>query len=251
MNHLIFEQFAQLGILTINRPSVLNSLNQSTLQELLAFVRSPTLQIRALIITGAGPKAFVAGADIAEMQALTASQMLDFCKLGQHVTSALEQAPFLTLAAVNGYALGGGLELALGCDLIFAAGNAKLGLPEVSLGLIPGFGGTQRLTRSVGQRRAKDLILTGRTFTAQEGVEWGLVNKICEPEKLLDESKAYLNKILENPQTALLQAKYAIDYGQGMELSSALELERNMCAVCFSTPERLDRMTTFLERAKK
>lgn len=251
MSNIQFEQSGEIGILTINRPQVLNALNQSVLQELLSFIRADKLHIQALIITGAGSKAFIAGADIAEMQPLTSKQMLDFCRLGQEVTSALEESPFLTLAAINGYALGGGLELALGCDFIFATQNAKLGLPEVSLGLIPGFGGTQRLTRAIGQRHAKELILTGRTLSAQEAVAWGLVNKVCESEKLLEECKEYLSKILENPHTALLQAKYAIDIGAGMNLQSGLELERNMCAVCFSTPERLTKMTTFLERAKK
>ncbi|MBI1925407.1 enoyl-CoA hydratase/isomerase family protein, partial [Candidatus Poribacteria bacterium] len=168
MNHLIFEKKEYVGILTISRPEVLNALNRSVLEELDSFLVAvvPREGIRALVVTGAGEKAFVAGADIKEMRMFDVPGILAFCELGQRVALRLETMDAVTIAAVNGYAFGGGLEIALACDFIYASRTAKLGLPEVTLGLIPGFGGTQRLARGVGTRRAKEIILSGQPITA-------------------------------------------------------------------------------------
>lgn len=254
MNNLIYEQLApHIGLLKINRPAVLNAIDKKTLEEMLHFFQTKGRQesCRALILTGAGEKSFIAGADIKEMTAMSHTQMLEFCHLGQEVTLAIGKAPFLTIAAVNGYALGGGLEMALACDFIYASKNAKFGLPEVSLGVIPGFGGCQRLMRAIGARQAKELIMSGRVFSAEEAQAFGVVNQLCEGEQLLKECTVTAGEIIRHSHLAVLQAKHAIDAGSQMPLAEALELERNMCAVCFDTPERVTGMAAFLERHHK
>ena len=188
--YLLFEKHAaDIGILRINRPDVHNALNLALLEEILNFLKIKALEenCKAVILTGAGEKSFIAGADIKEMNGFSSLQMLRFCELGQEVTFALETAPFLTIAAINGYALGGGLEMALACDFIYASNNAKMGSPEVKLGIIPGFGGTQRLSRAIGSRKAKELIMSGRTILPEEALEMAIVNKICPEETLLRE----------------------------------------------------------------
>lgn len=254
MNNLIYEkQSPHIGILKINRPEVLNAINRAILEQMLDFLRSISKQedCRALIITGAGEKSFIAGADIKEMQGMSHTEMLLFTELGQEVTQAISKAPILTIAAVNGYALGGGFEMALACDFIYASKNAKFGLPEVSLGIIPGFGGTQRLSRIIGTRQAKELIMSGRTFTAEEAYSRGIVNHLCESESLLKECSVVASEIIRHSHFAIMQAKRAIDAGFNLSMSEALELERNMCAVCFATEECAAGMTAFLERHQK
>jgi enoyl-CoA hydratase len=248
---LDYEKVAnQIGILRINRPDVLNAINSRTLEELLQFLQHNAIEdgCKALILTGAGEKSFIAGADIKEMQEMTAIEMLKFCQLGQQVTLALEQAPFLTIAAVNGYALGGGLEMALACDFIYASKNVKMGAPEVSLGIIPGFGGTQRLTRVVGSRLAKELIMTGQTFLSDEAHAMGIVNKLFSSDALLPACLETANAIIKHSFTAIMQAKRAIAAASEMPLPEALELERNMCALCFTTEEHAQEMASFLEK---
>lgn len=247
-----FEKHANVGILTIVRPEALNALNQETLYAILHVLHeeaSPE-NIRALILTGEGDKAFIAGADIKEMLPMDHLGMKAFCELGQSVALMLEQAPYLTLAAVNGYALGGGLEMALACDFIYASENAKLGLPEVSLGIIPGFGGTQRLSRAVGTRRAKELILSGKMINATVAHQIGLVNHVVEKEKLLSECLLTAQTVASQPPFAVMQAKAAINCGSSMGLLEALELEKNMCAVAFATPERKEKMSAFVNKKK-
>ncbi|KKL68762.1 hypothetical protein LCGC14_2121730 [marine sediment metagenome] len=181
MELISFEKRGQTGILKVNRPEALNALNRAVLEELQRFLSSgvSSENIRALIFTGEG-KAFIAGADIKEMQALDGAGIGEFCELGQGVTNSLASLEMVTIAAVNGFALGGGLEMALACDFIYASTGAKLGQPEVTLGIIPGFGGTQRLSRAVGVRLAKELITTGRFLGAEEALRIGLVNKVVE-----------------------------------------------------------------------
>lgn len=251
--HLQLEMRDQIGILTINRPAALNALNETLLHDLLELLNTATEErkLRALILTGAGPKAFIAGADIKQMAAMDHLQMHRFCGLGQQVTLALEQAPFVTIAAVNGYALGGGLEMALACDFIYAAQGAKLGLPEVTLGIIPGFGGTQRLARAIGSRRAKEIMMTGQMLTADQALSLGVVNRVCSEGKLISESLETAQNILKNSAIAVAQIKRAVDGGYNMSLIEALELERNMCSVCFATPERLSHMEAFLKKSSK
>ncbi|MEC7839702.1 MAG: enoyl-CoA hydratase-related protein [Chlamydiota bacterium] len=250
MSNLIIEDHQDVTVIKMNRPKVLNALNRATLEELLFFlqVTAPKENVRALILTGEGEKAFIAGADIKEMHAMTHLQMLEFCTLGQSITEALCEAQFLTIAAVNGYALGGGLEMALACDFIYASQSAKLGLPEVTLGIIPGFGGTQRLSRAVGTRLAKEMIMSGLTINAERAYEIGIVNHISRDENLMNDSFAAAAKIISHPNTAVVQAKNAINTGYHLGLKEALELERNMCAVCFATSERSEGMKNFLNK---
>ncbi len=198
MPNFIYEKRGSVGIFKINRPEVLNALNKKLLEEFLLFLDliPRTQQIKALILTGEGEKAFIAGADIKEMQGMDFLQMKQFCELGQKVTLALENAPFLTVAAVNGYALGGGLEMALACDFIYASKTAKVGLPEVSLGIIPGFGGTQRLARAIGTRLAKEMIMSGKVISAEEAQKLGIINHLSEPQDLLKDCFQIIESIL-------------------------------------------------------
>lgn len=254
MKNLIFEKYSSyIGILKINRPEVLNAINRATLEEMLDFLRNKIKQeeCRSLIITGAGEKSFIAGADIKEMKEMTPTELLEFTRLGQEVTIAISKAPMLVIAAVNGYALGGGFEMALACDFIIASKSAKFGLPEVSLGTIPGFGGTQRLSRIVGTRLAKELVMSGRTFNAEEAHTYRIVNHIVENEALIKECSVISSEIIRHSFFAILQAKRSIDAGYSLSIEEALELERNMCAVCFATEECSEAMNTFLERHHK
>lgn len=252
MEQLFLEKHGSIGILAIHRPESLNALNHKVLVEIFDFVHHRALKedLRALILTGAGEKAFIAGADIKAMQKMLPREMDQFCELGQKVTLALERAPFVTIAAVNGFAFGGGLEMALSCDFIYASTTAKMGLPEVSLGLIPGFGGTQRLSRAIGTRRAKELIMTGKTITAGEALEIGLVNKLCDPNQLITDCRTAAEKILSNSFSAVCQAKRAINGGESLEMATALELERTICSLCFSDPDRSEGMAAFIEKRK-
>lgn len=251
MKNLTCEITDQIALLRVDRPEVLNALNRSALEELRIFLEVTTLQqnIRAVILTGTGEKAFVAGADIKEMQSLDHYQMLEFCQLGQHVANLLESSPILTIAAVNGYALGAGLEIAIACDFIYATPSAQLGLPEVKLGLIPGFGGTQRLASLIGTPLAKELIMSGRIISAEEAWRLKLVNNICESKDLLRHCQNTAAEIIQQPATAVLQAKRVINSRYHLSRTAAFELERNMCAVCFATPERAEAMAAFLGNA--
>lgn len=254
MEHLLYEKLGPfIGLLKINRPQVLNALNRAALEELLNFLQNKSNHedCHALILTGAGDKSFIAGADIKEMKEMSHLEMLHFCELGQEVTLALGKAAFLTIAAVNGYALGGGFEIALACDFIYAGANAQFGFPEVSLAIIPGFGGTQRLSRAIGTRLAKELIMSGRPFSAENAKAWGLVNQVCEPASLLKSCQTVASEILRHSFCATLQAKRAIDAGFHLSMAEALELERNMCTVCFATDERVTAMTAFIEKHTK
>lgn len=247
MGNLIFEQRGRVGVLRINRPDHYNALNLSTLQDMQEFFDTAP-DLRALVLTGMGDKAFIAGADIREIQRMSPEQMLDFLRLGQEVASDIETAPFVTIAAVNGYALGGGLEMALACDFIYAARGAKLGLPEVTLGMIPGFGGTQRLARAIGTRGAKELIYSGRSITAEEAFNIGLVNHLCESETLMEQCYATIATILRNSFTAAMHAKEAIGEGFGLDPHDALELEQNLALICFSSGDRFEGVEAFLNK---
>jgi enoyl-CoA hydratase len=252
MSLTLFEQKDKIGILKINRPKALNALNRELLQELCTLLEGEirNKDIRVLIVTGEGEKAFIAGADIKEMQSLSNLEMLSFLHLGQKTTCLLEDMDMVTIAAVNGFALGGGLEIALACDFIYAAETSKMGFPEVSLGIIPGFGGTQRLSRAVGTRMAKELVCSGKMVDAMTAHQIGLVNKICKADALMEDASLTANKILQNGFTAALQAKQSIDRGYPLSLKDALALERNMCTVCFGTKDREEGMQAFIEKRK-
>lgn len=247
------EKEGPIAIVKMNRPDVLNALDTQSLEELLILIEllAKGSQTKALILTGHGEKAFIAGADIKALQSMNQHQLMDFLNLGQRVSNAFENAPFVTLAAVNGYALGGGFEMALACDFIFAVPNAKFGLPEITLGIIPGFGGTQRLARAVGTRLAKDMILNAKIISAEEGKALGLVNQICPPETLISESKTAVGRVCQYSSIAIRQVKKAIQCGSSLSFEDGLELEKNMCAVCFDTPERIQAMEEFINKKGK
>jgi enoyl-CoA hydratase len=239
-----------LAILIIDRPKALNALTSQTLQELEVALRfiAHNSQLRGLIVTGAGEKAFVAGADIAEMVDFTTPQAREFAGLGHRVFHAMESLSIPTIAAVNGFALGGGCELALCCDLIYAAEKARFGLPEVGLGVIPGFGGTQRLTRAVGQIRAKEMIFSGEMIDAQKAKEIGLVLEVVPGDKLLEHCRSVASKLAKKGPLAIANAKRAIEYGADSDLRSATELERQAFAMLFGSEDQREGMKAFLEK---
>ncbi|RYZ34277.1 MAG: enoyl-CoA hydratase/isomerase family protein [Myxococcaceae bacterium] len=242
------EKDGPIAVLTVDRPKALNALNSATFHEMDDAIRSLKDDTRALIVTGGGDKAFVAGADIAEMVTITAAQAREFSALGHHVFQSLENLPIPTIAAVNGFALGGGLELALGCDLIYASEKAKLGLPEVTLGVIPGFGGTQRLTRLVGRSRAKELLFTADRIDAARAKEIGLVLDVVPADKLMEHCRAVAARILKNGPLAVAQAKRVVEYGADQDLRSANELERQGFAVLFGSEDQREGMAAFLAK---
>lgn len=241
-----------VAVITLNRPKALNALNTQTVHELGSAVMEVLRNqaVRALILTGAGEKAFVAGADIAEMSALTPGQAREFASLGHMVLQSLENLAIPTIAAVNGFALGGGLELALACDLVYASENAVLGLPEVGLGVIPGFGGTQRLSRIVGKQRAKELVFTGRRITAEVALRQGLILDVVPQAGLLAHCRAVAQEMAKNGPLAIAQAKRAIEFGMNTDLQTGNELERQAFGVLFGTEDQREGMSAFLEKRK-
>jgi enoyl-CoA hydratase len=235
---------------TVDRPKSLNALDTRTLQELekIAGDLAQRSDLRGVVVTGAGEKAFVAGADIAEMNGMDADRARHFGALGQRVMDAVSALPFPVVAAVNGFALGGGCELALACDFIYASENARFGLPEVSLGVLPGFGGTQRLTRLVGRARAKELIFTGDMIDAAKAREIGLVLEVVPLPKLLGHARAALERVAKKGPLAVRRAKEAIDRGADLELADGLAIERQLFSDLFASTDRSEGMKAFLEK---
>lgn len=247
---LTYEKEGAIGILTLNRPKALNALNRQLLVDLrhqLEEIEKDTT-LRALIVTGAGPKSFVAGADIAEMKDMGPEEAVKFVHIGQNVMRTFERLTIPVIAAVNGFALGGGCELALSCDIVLAAENAKFGQPEVNLGVIPGFGGTQRLARKVGPMMAKYLILSAEIIPAQEALRIGLVARVYPQAELLDQAKALANLIASKGPLAVKEAKSVIDHGLDQTLDEGLELEARAFVRGFSHGEQKEGMTAFLEK---
>ena len=252
-NNLLFDRGADgIAILTINRPSKLNALNAETLSELAEAINetASAADIRALIITGAGEKAFVAGADIQEFTTLDAGAAQQLAARGQRIFRAIETLPKPTLAAVNGFALGGGCELAMACALRVAAPNAKFGQPEVKLGLIAGFGGTQRLPRLVGRGRALELLLTGDPIDAAEAYRIGLVNHIAPASELLPFAKALLGKILASGPAAVALTLEAVDTGLDSTLDAGLRFEAAAFGLSFATEDKKEGTRAFLEKRR-
>lgn len=237
-------------LLKINRPQVLNALSQNVIKELETHIESLKLKsdLRALILTGEGPKAFVAGADIAAMTSMSSEEAAQFCRYGQDVFNKLEALPCPVIAAVNGFCLGGGFELALACDFIFASENAKFGLPEVSLGLIPGFGGTQRLSRNLGLSFAKYMITTGHMLSADELLGRGLVIQVVPQDKLISTCLGVAQTITKKGPQAIKAAKQAIHEGFNKSLEKGLKLEEDYFAYLFSNQESKEGMSAFLEK---
>lgn len=251
-DNLKLEVTEPIALLVVNRPQVLNALNKATLEELkkalLELGDDP--RVKVLIITGEGEKAFVAGADISEMADMDAKQALEFSRLGHEAMRMVEEFPWPVIAAVNGYALGGGLELALACDIILASENARLGFPEVTLGICPGFGGTQRLARLIGKAKAKELIFTGEMVDARKAFELGIVNKVCPQGELLKEAKELALKIAKNGPLAVKVAKRLINEGLEGGLRRGEDLEVEAWAILFSTQDQKEGMKAFLEKRK-
>jgi len=247
------ETDGDIGIISINRPKALNALSLEVLTELMnaiVDVQFNNSEVKGIILTGEGDKAFVAGADIPSMQGMTALQADEFVAIGHKCMRMIETADVPVIAAVNGFALGGGCELALACDFIYASSNAKLGLPEVTLGLFPGFGGTQRLARAIGSNRAKELIFTGDVITADRAYELGIVNKVCEQADLMTETKAVMKNILAKAPVAVRMAKQVINEGTDLPLASGLNLEKVQFPIVFATEDTQEGVAAFLEKRK-
>jgi enoyl-CoA hydratase len=206
--------------------------------------------VQAVVITGAGEKAFVAGADIKEMAAMTSYQGHQFALQGQRVMLLIEKMTKPVIAAVNGYALGGGLELALACDIIYASENAKVGFPEVSLGIIPGFGGTQNLSRLIGPNRAKELVFSGRIIPAQKALAWGIVNELCPQGELAERTMALAREIVKNGSLGVGYAKNAIVNGLNMTKEDGFRYESSLFGVLFATEDQKEGMGAFVEKRK-
>ncbi|EAX47963.1 Enoyl-CoA hydratase/isomerase [Thermosinus carboxydivorans Nor1] len=250
--NLLYEFDGGIGIITINRPKALNALNGATMRELneLLDVIAQDPSVKVVIITGSGEKAFVAGADITEMQSMSAIEGRNWGKLGQAVFDKLENLPQPVIAAVNGFALGGGCELAMACDIRIASDKAKFGQPEVTLGITPGFAGTQRLPRLVGKGRAKELLFTGDMIDAAEAYRIGLVNKVVPPEELMAAAKAMAQKIMSRAPMAVQLCKAAVNEGMDMDLQSAVAYEAEVFGLCFATADQKEGMAAFVEKRK-
>ncbi len=248
--HVLIEKKGPVGILTINRPDKLNALNTHVVQEITAAFKDleSDPDVRVIIITGAGNKAFIAGADISEMKEITPLEALEFASRGQKMLENMEKSDKIVIAAINGYALGGGCELSMGCDLRIASENAKIGQPEIKIGVIPGWGGTQRLTRLVGKTKAKELILIGDPITAEEALRIGLVNKVVPQETLMEEAMKTAETVAKLGSFSLGAAKHAVDRGLEVDFEKAEELERQFFALCFASPDQKEGMTAFLEK---
>jgi len=249
---LRIERDGAIAVLTIDRPKALNALSQATLAELTQAARELDADpgVGVVIVTGAGEKAFVAGADITEMAHFGPAQAEDHARKGQSAMAAFERAKKPIIAAINGYALGGGLELALACDIRVASENAQMGLPEVSLGTIPGFGGTQRLARAVGTGLAKELVMTGRRVKADEALRIGLVNRVVPQPQILEAAKQLARDILANGPYAVRLAKEVIDRGYETDLHTGLRLEEKAFGLTFATADQKEGMRAFTEKRK-
>jgi enoyl-CoA hydratase len=250
--NLILELTDGVALLTINRPTVLNSLDSSVLDELLeAFTAlDQNDAVKVVVLTGSGEKAFVAGADIAEMAGYNVQQALGFARKGQHLVNVIGQMAKPVIAAVNGFALGGGLEMALACDFAYASEKAKLGFPEVTLGIIPGFGGTQKLGRLLGRSRANELIFTGKILTATEAREWGIVNAVFPAGELIGKVLETARKIAGNGLLGVAYAKDAIRSGLDMCEADGMKYESLQFAALFATADQKEGMSAFLEKRK-
>lgn len=247
---LSFEKKNGIGILTITRPQALNALNKMVLKEFDAFLKQmrEETDVRVLILTGSGEKAFVAGADIKEMAGLDTHGAREFSALGHRVLLSFEKLNIPVIAAVNGFALGGGCELAMACDFIIASENASFGLPEVGLGLIPGFGGTKRLAQFVGMARASEMMFTGARYTAAQAAEFGLANRVVPLTQLMPMAQEIAGQIAAKAPIAVGAAKKSLRIGYHMPLAEALEVEKETFGELFDTEDQKEGLTAFIEK---
>jgi len=248
--NLLLQKDGALATITFNNPKALNALTVATfygLETLLDEVEQDA-DVRVVILTGAGDKAFIAGGDIGHLGTLDADGAREFALLAQRVIDRIEAFPKPVIAAINGYALGGGCELAMGCDIRIAADSAKFGQPEVKLGIIPGFAGTQRLARLVGKGKAKELVFTGEMIGAEEACRIGLVNRVVARDRLLEEARAMALKMCDNSASAIKFAKDAIDNGLEMDFAHGARYEADLFALCFTTADCKEGISAFMEK---
>jgi enoyl-CoA hydratase len=250
--NLLVDVSDRIATITINRPKSLNALNRATMQELSDALEEIAggKDVGVVLLTGAGEKAFVAGADVSEMREFTPLKVLEFSRFGHGVLGNIERLPQPVIGVINGFALGGGCELAMACDILVASDNAKFAQPEVNLGIVPGWGGTQRLPRLVGRNIAKEIVLTGEMISAQRAYEIGLVNRVVPQAGLMKTAREIARKILEKAPVAVSTAKSVMNRGIDLDLESACALEANAFAIMFSTEDGAEGMSAFLERRK-
>jgi enoyl-CoA hydratase len=249
---IIFEKQEGVAIIKFNRPKALNAINADVLSEMndvLDTIEKDT-SVRVLILTGEGEKAFIAGADISHMVTMSPLEARRFSVIGHDLGFRLENLPIPVIACVNGFALGGGTEMALACDFIYASESAKFGQPEINLGIIPGFGGTQRLPGLVGKARAKELCMTGVMIGAREAMDMGLVNKVFPPDKLWEETLKTANLIASKGRVSLRAVKQCIDRGFESDLRRGCQMEADVFGLCMASPDGKEGMGAFLEKRK-
>ena len=249
---LLIETIGGVATLTVNRPQSLNALNNEVLGELECALYELNMDagIKAVVVTGAGEKAFVAGADIKEMAQMSSFEGHAFAQKGQRVMLLMEEMKKPVIAAVNGFALGGGLELALACDFIYASHKAKVGFPEVTLGIMPGFGGTQNLARLIGPNRANEMIFTGRMLDADKAYAWGIVNEVFPPEELLAKAQETARTIAQVGTLGVAYAKDAITNGLNMGKEDGFRYEASLFGVLFATEDQREGMGAFVEKRR-
>jgi enoyl-CoA hydratase len=249
---IVLEREEFIAILRFNRPNVLNTLNRQVFLEIISIFDEIQKEMapKVVILTGSGDRAFIAGTDITEMENLSSLDAREFASLARRAIDSIENLDRPVIAAINGFALGGGCEVAIACDIRIASEKAKLGQPEINLGIIPGSGGTQRLPRLIGSSRAKRLIFTGELVDAKTALEIGLVDKVVPHDQLIDEAKRMALSIASKPKVALALAKSAINRGLGLDLRTGLDYEIECFAQCFATSDQKEGMKAFLERRK-
>ena len=252
MSKVLYSVENHIAFVTINRPDVLNCFDYETLQQLAQVVDQIELDpdVRVAIFTGAGEKAFSAGADLKERKTLTQQEVRRNVKAIRDVFNHIAELPQPTIAAINGYAFGGGFELILACDFAIAVPEAKVGLTETSWGIIPGAGGTQRLPRLIGEMKAKELIFTAKKLTAQEAYEWGILTKVVSHENVVEASILFAGEMLRNGPIALKQAKYAICNGMNVDIQTGLKIESKAYELTIPTEDRLEALAAFSEKRK-
>jgi enoyl-CoA hydratase len=250
LNTLTFEVKNHIGYVTLNRPEAFNCFNYETLKELGSLVEeiSTNKDVRVVIFTGAGEKAFSAGADLKERRTLTEAQVKRNVSKISQVFNAVANLPQPTIAAINGVAFGGGFELMISCDFRIAIDEAKMGLTEVSWGIIPGAGGTQRLPRLIGEAKAKQLILTAKRLTAREAYNFGILTSVVSRETLMESAEALCDRMMKNAPIALQQAKFAINYGMGVDMQTGLSIEQKAYEVTIPTKDRMEALEAFAEK---
>jgi enoyl-CoA hydratase len=252
MTKVLYSVENHIAFVTINRPDVLNCFDYETLHQLAEVVEQIDLdpEVRVVIFTGAGEKAFSAGADLKERKTLTQQEVRRNVKAIRDVFNRIAELPQPTIAAVNGYAFGGGFELILSCDFAIAVPEAKVGLTETSWGIIPGAGGTQRLPRLIGEMKAKELIFTAKKLTAQEAYDWGILTKVVKDENVVEASISFAEEMLKNGPIALKQAKYAICNGMNVDIGTGLKIESKAYELTIPTEDRLEALAAFSEKRK-